>query len=393
MKFFAGLFSVVLLFAFSVTSCKPKAEQKKYVRPDETDPSWEYVVKEQLTGKKIVAVDDHSCIVAFDNELRGIALTGKELWKTPVSIGKHGTEILCLMRSKDGNFLVAGSAQDTASGEPFAWLAQLKLSGELAWQKTFHGIGPFENLAETQNGDIAVSGISGKIVFLSRLKTDGELLWSSYYDGVAYQGYGLCNTPDDGFVLTAAGTTDSLLSGDPLRVIKTDKDGKLLWSKSFSVDKNPFPQQVFAEPSGNLMVIGKSTDKGEHDGPFALQIDAQGNTISVKTNYWEDDVVDVVTDVKRTAEGNYILCGDFLNFQVPRRAFVGEMDKNGTLLWSRAIGKKEETRGGTAVTVLPNGSLLTLGFRSDVSTTPGNATGISLFTIPENGGVGRKADY
>jgi len=397
MKFSTGLFSVVLLFAFSISSCGPKPEsqsdQKKFVRPDETDPTWEYVVKEKLTGKKVVVIDDNSCMVAFDNELRGIALSGKELWKTPITVGKHLTEILCLTRSKDGNFFVAGSAQDTASGEPYAWVAQLKSTGEVTWQKTFTGIGPFENLVEAKNGDIAASGISGRIVFLSRLKANGELLWSNYYDGVAYQGNGLCSTLEDGFALTAQGTTDSIVEGDPVRVIKTDKDGKLIWSKSFAVDKSPFPQQVFTDAAGNLMVIGKSTDKGEHDGPFALQIDGAGNKISVKTNYWEDDVVDVVTDVKLTPEGNYMLCGDLFNFKVPRRVFVGEMDKSGTLLWSRSIGKKEEDRGGTALSILPNGSLLVLGYRSDVSNAPGNTTQISFFTIPGNGGVGRKSDY
>src|SRR6185503_15466714 len=183
----------------------------------------------------------------------------------------------------------------TANGNQFGWLEQIKSTGEITWQKEFREIPQFENLTETQNGEIAVSGLSGKNVFLSRIKADGELLWTKDYDGVSYLGNGLCSTTEDGFVLTAGGTDSAEMSGS-LRVIKTDKDGNSIWSKIFSIDKDPLSNQVFVDQSGSMMIIGAATDSGEHDGVFAMQLDGNGNKTNLKTNYWQDDVMDVVKD-------------------------------------------------------------------------------------------------
>ena len=376
-------------------ACSSEATKELVVRPDETDPTWELVLQEDSISREVQveAIDDNNYIVAFTYSLAGINSKKKQNWRTYIKAGDYTTDIAFLTPTPDGHFVAGGSAQDVENGDMFGWLVKVDTAGKIRWQQSYKHLPSFNDIVITPKGEIAVTGVVSGTFYLSKMKPDGELIWQQFYEGVSYNGKGISNTKEGGFIVTNSSDIDTTDLGFHIRTIKTDADGNEVWSKVFKVDQSALPQAVFLDTAGNYMVIGVSEDTIMHQSTFALKLDSEGKQLSVKSQYWNDDVPDHISDVQQTKEGTYVFIGQFINFRVPYRMMIGKLDMDGNAIWTRSIPKTDGRRGGSSVAILPNGTILGLGYVSDLEEAINPGEGASLLTIPGNGGVARKTDY
>jgi hypothetical protein len=385
---------LILLVCF-LNACSNEAKKEQVVRPDDTDPTWEFVLQQDSFSREVQveAIDDNNYIVAFSSSLAGINRNKTESWRTVMKVGFYGTDIRFLAPTPDGHFITGGDAQDVENGDMYGWLAKLTASGEILWQQVYKQLPAFDDIVMTPNGEIAVTGVRSELCYLSKMAANGDLIWEQYYEGVSYNGKGIAATKEGGFIVANASDMDTSDLDFHMRIIKTDAAGTELWSKVYKVDKSTTPVAIFMDTVGNYMAIGVAEDSIMKQSIFALKLNSEGKQLSVKTQYWNDDVPDHINDVKQTPEGTYVFTGQFINFRVPYRMMMGKLDIDGKAVWTRSIPRKDGRRGGTSIAVLPNGTVLGLGYTSDLEEATNSGEGSSLLAIPGNGGVARKTDY
>lgn len=229
------------------------------------------------------------------------------------SIGGSGQDILrCVLLTNEGGFLLAGSSspntlttpaempadgkyldgdkKDRGRGEADFWIIKLNAKGGEEWQKTIGGSGQDEVtcMVRTRDGGFVVGGTS-----------------SSDKSG---------DKTEDGF------------GGLDYWVMKLDKNGKIVWQKTFGGQYNDELRSIAATDDGGFLLGGSSNSSplnnatagafggtkignclGEHDY-WIIKIDIDGNEQWQKTIGGKGD--DELYVVHTTADGNYVLGGN-----------------------------------------------------------------------------------
>ncbi len=183
----------------------------------------------------------------------------------------------------DRQYVVIGSTSSYGAGGMDAFMLLVDSMGQLKWQKTFGGIGTDE----------------GKSI--------------------------LVNPADSGFVF--AGYTNSFgFGGYDVYVVRTDKNGNIIWEKSFGGFDWDFGNDLVFAADGNLVVCGSSYSStyGKNDG-YLIKINTNSGNLIWQKNYGgiEDDEFKAV--VRRTGSDFYLagnsksfgdLNGDMLMYKI-----------------------------------------------------------------------------
>jgi hypothetical protein len=150
-----------------------------------------------------------------------------------------------------------------------------------------------------------ISTVEGEIISIARISQDptqtkgdiqllksddkGNILWTKYFGGSGYEYVGsFLQTSDKGFIIV--GTTSSFGEGNNnVYLVKTDKDGNEIWSKTYGGFFNEYGDYVKEEKDGTLTIKGrkqfcKSKNVGTdcEDKSWLIRTDAQGEIISEK---------------------------------------------------------------------------------------------------------------
>ncbi|MBL7933126.1 MAG: hypothetical protein JNL60_14565, partial [Bacteroidia bacterium] len=197
-------------------------------------------------------------------------------------------------QTKDGNYIVAGSTSSYGHGEVDVYLLKIDSMGSVIWDKTY---GAF-------NSEVGKSVIE---------------------------------VVDSGFVIT--GYTNSFGSGGyDAYLIRTDKNGNLIWQKTFGGTDWDFANDVVLGSDGNLHVVGYtySYGAGKKDG-FILKYDLQGNFLSHKFIGGAED--DELNSIIKTNDGflatiGYTKSKNDLNGDI----YFLKLDLNYDTLFTRTIG-------------------------------------------------------
>lgn len=146
-----------------------------------------------------------------------------------------------------------------------------------------HDIG--YGVLQTYKGQYAVCGSTGSFgngnsdVYLALVDTMGWVRWEKSYGGFNNDvGRSIIQLPDSGFVI--AGYSNSFGSGGyDMFVVRTDKDGTLIWQKSFGGLDWDFGYAVRTTPGSDSLIIAGSTYSfgyGKQDG-YIVKTDLNGN--------------------------------------------------------------------------------------------------------------------
>jgi len=129
--------------------------------------------------------------------------------------------------------------------------------------------------------------------------------------------------------------------------VKVDKNGTVLWSKSFSSPNDDFLSGLSVSSSGEIFLSGyKSSGSGDFDFLF-MKLDASGDVQWSKTFGMANSEISLFTG--RAPDGNFYLSG---NRDINERPMVVKTNNSGTILWSKTFGtiSGEEEALGAAIT-------------------------------------------
>lgn len=191
-------------------------------------------------------------------------------------------------------YIVCGSTTTYGSGAHDAYLLLVDSMGQKVWEKTYGG---------------AVTDIAKAITV---------------------------NPVDSGFIFT--GYTNSIgFGGYDLLVARTDKNGNLLWQKSFGGFDWDFGNDVILAPDGNIVACGYTFNSkfGKTDG-YILKVNISNGALIWEKKYGgvEDDVLNSVI---KTSDGLFSLCGTRSTNGINNDFWLLKLSINGDSILSKSI--------------------------------------------------------
>jgi len=107
-----------------------------------------------------------------------------------------------------------------------------------------------------------------------------DTLWTKTYGGLEWEvGYAVQQTTDSGYIISGLTNTWGA-GGNDVYLVKTDKNGDTLWSKTYGWAGNESAKSVFQTSDGGYLLAGKASPPSSGDGDFMLiKINSVGDTV------------------------------------------------------------------------------------------------------------------
>jgi hypothetical protein len=186
------------------------------------------------------------------------------------------------------------------------------------WFKKFGGSGIDigYGIKETYNRQYIVVGTSSGIgsgaldAYVILVDSMGQMVWQKAYGGALSDVAKsvVINPVDSGFIF--AGYTNSFGNGGyDLYVVRANKDGNLIWQKSFGGMDWDFGNDITLAPDGNVVICGHTTSYGygKKDG-YILKVNS-GTGVLMWQKYYGGAEDDELVSVNHTSDGMITFAG------------------------------------------------------------------------------------
>ena len=275
-------------------------------------------------------------------------LSGNVIWTK--TYGKGGRdEAVMITQTNDGGFAIVGTgAFDPEAYE--IWLLRTKPNGDTLWSKHYGGITFDAGYCVQQTSDYGfiITGYSstagvglGDQLYLVKTNKAGDILWEKKY-GDEFQNYGrwVIETSDGGYIITGNTYRSNDAQSSDLWLVRTDAMGDSLWTKTYGFINNDFGIRVLEVPEDNgFILIGYTTFFNEiYPDVYVIRTDKNGEVV------WEKTYGDPVTEY--TWSGHYDYDGNILVSGYTYKEGITDADfflmkidiESGDLIWSKKTG-------------------------------------------------------
>ncbi len=208
----------------------------------------------------LVATADNGLLLAFfprhraDDGLIKINAAGEIAW-TYDRVGYVDV-------TEDGDILVLGDRNN----DQFA-VARLSPDGQVRWQKNYGGAGSVVVIAAVQDGATVLGhGIVSTLRtnVLTKIDRDGKLLWQRSYNESMFPSEALTALPDGGFVFgrSKLEKTDRRDYGGEAEIVRLNPEGDVLWRHPFGpAEATTFIVRILVLPDKQIAVVGSTGPK------------------------------------------------------------------------------------------------------------------------------------
>jgi len=178
-------------------------------------------------------------------------------------------------------------------------------------------------------------GVDAQLLLIDSM---GQLKWSKTYGGVLSDVAKsvVVNPADSGFIFT--GHTSSFGNGGyDVYVVRTDKNGVVIWQKSFGGLDWDFGKDIVFAPDGNLVICGNthSMGYGKKDG-YVLKVNL-GNGALMWQKYFGGSENDELVSVLYTSDALFSLCGTKTTNDINNDFWLLKLSVNGDSILSKSI--------------------------------------------------------
>jgi len=301
-----------------------------------------------------------------DNWILKLDAAGAIEWEKSFGFSGHDHSYDILQTDDNGFFFVGflditsaradgntekGNTSLTAHGVGEFWGTKIDPKGDLQWRGYFGGTnndrahavvqaddGGFVLSGFTESDDYDVSDTRGSYDFwVVKVDRNGNLLWERSFGGTGIEiSQDIAKTDDGGYVVaghTFSSNTDiSKNNGESdMWLVKTDSTGNLVWEKSYGGTGFEAAQAVSFSKDGGFIIVGNSrssdmdvdANAGEND-MWAVKTDRNGDIVWQKT--FGGSGLDFGFDVLETENGNIVLVGETASADFPDIAHKGKTD-------------------------------------------------------------------
>ena len=271
---------------------------------------------------------------------------GNEEWQQTFG-GDGQDDLLSIVPSRNGGYLITGSSSSAASGDKTAkhhgnmdyWLLQLDSKGKVLWQQSYGGdyadllrsveatqdggyiLGGYSN--STQSGDKSSSNYGeGGDYWVIKIDAKGSIEWQQTLGGDKDdQLYALHQTADHGYIV--AGSSNSGLtnnknkanrSGTDFWVLQLNTLGNIVWQETYDFGKYDILTSLVENDDHSFLIGGHAQSEGKKgkdpeavNDYIALKISPTGEKLWEKTIGSSGE--DILKKVVETRDGGYVMAG------------------------------------------------------------------------------------
>jgi hypothetical protein len=166
-------------------------------------------------------------------------------------------------------------------------------------------------------------------IYLVKVDRNGTLLWTKTLAGGGHDvAIGVVNTSDGGFAVS--GTLNRKMA-----LLKFDASGALSWNKQYDELSGSIGRGVVQTSDGYLIAGGISPDVNFVNSiAYLIKTDASGN-VQWSKKYFAATPYSIINDIKPTSDGNLIFLSQNRNSQ--DTSWVVKINPSGDVLWSTYI--------------------------------------------------------
>lgn len=249
-----------------------------------------------------------------------------------------------VQQTADSGYILVGSTESSGAGEADVWLLKTDPHGVLQWQRTFGGAEPDYGyfVEETPGGYILVgetssTGTGGRDLYLVKTDREGGLLWArTFGDSSDDLGYALCQTLDGGYAIT--GFTDHQNIGQQdLWILKTDGVGSQQWERIYDTSFGAVGRSILQTTDGGIVTAGFLMLGSANYDFWLVKTDSMGHDLWDRTFGGVGD--ERAAALHATGDGGFILAG--LTSSVGaglNDAWLIKTDAEGFMVWERSFG-------------------------------------------------------
>lgn len=237
------------------------------------------------------------------------------------------------------------------------------------WEKTYGGElldWGFSVQQTTDSGYVITGftesyGFGAKDVYLIKTDRHGNILWTKTYGGENNDvGKSVLQTTDEGFIIT--GYTASFGNGLwDVYLIKTDSNGDSLWTKKYGGISWDYGNSVQQTTDEGYIITGVtySFGNGSYD-VYLIKTDSNGDTLWTKT--YGGSREDSGNSIQQTSDGGYITTGSSNSFgDGTYDVYLIRTNSNGDSLWTRTYSGEYVDYGQSVQQTTDAGYIITGG--------------------------------
>jgi hypothetical protein len=265
---------------------------------------------------------------------------GSALWSRLISIGDDDFAYAVIIDS-ESNYVIAGESQNPASGDFDVLLMKIDDAGDTLWTATYgtssHDAG--HSLAQTPDGGYIIGGYTGNIgeekAYFVKTDIDGNLQWTrSFSNNTILKGV---TSVSSGGYAAVGYTNDGPIGRQDFYLIRLDSAGDSLWARNYGGNFNDVGNSIIESPTGDFLFAGNSYSYGIpiFSGIHLRKVNTSGDSVwaanyTALSHYSANSVAPL-------QGGGYLIAGssevysdiDFL---------ILALDESGDSLWARRYG-------------------------------------------------------
>ncbi len=312
-----------------------------------------------------------------------------------------------VQQTLDGGYIIAGSTSSFGDGSTDVLLIKTDSLGNAQFMKTYGGSNIDRGYAVLQLKDsgYAVAGYTnsfgngGYDGYLIRTDKNGDVLWTKTYGGADWDFiYSIKQTPDSGFVM--AGNTYSYgYGGSEGWIVKVDSNGVLLWQQTFLTNDDDFLNSVDIGFHNTYIVTGyEMNGVTDSSNIIAASVSSAGDSLWY---YSYEDILNIQARVVHSiSDSTYLIGGCIFVDSVQTNAFLMKIDTIGHQVWfNNSVVNKTGFNDLFDFVELPNNNLVLAATNSQFG-----AGGIDIYqdftdrngnwiSAPTHGGAGTDIGY
>lgn len=278
-----------------------------------------------------------------------------------------------MIKTRDGNYVLAGmSNSKNPYGEDDFYLLKIDKWGNILGEWVYFGERDdnAQSIIETSDGGLLILGESysyatgiSKDLFVIKLDKKGEVAWAKNFGGMDMDG-GRCAIEDSDGDYVLVGWTRSLGAGNSdFYVIKLSPNGEIIWSKTWGGKNFDEANSILETEDGNYLIAGYTLSFGSGGKDVALvKLDKNGNVIWHKTYGGTKD--DSASSIIKTSDGNYLLVGLTFSYGSNGDVYVLKINPNGDVVWEKYFGGESVDEGNAVVETYDKGFVIVGSTRS-----------------------------
>ncbi len=296
---------------------------------------------------------------------QGFSAYGQKVGTFQKSFGGSSNEFgSTVVMLPDKGFIMGGITNSFGSGNNDILLVRMDSLGKKIWSKTYGGAG-YEGTVSwlsnsgvdailTPDSEVVISsttdsyGAGGYDVYFFKIDLNGNVVWSKTYGGTSNDyGYSVMNDPKGGYLISGETFSYGAGSGDVL-LIKTDKNGGLVWAKTYGNSSNDEAGfQIRTSIDGNYLISGFSYSSSSQYDQLLMKVDTAGKLLFSKV-FGTSNYDAALSAVDIPSDSSIYVAGFTYNIfnSANTVATFTKFDKTGKYLWTNIYDKNSHTSFG-----------------------------------------------